>query len=121
MPVRLILGLILSLFYCHSTLASSPNIFVGSREGDPESLIQNISVIHGDYSENDVDLCVSGPDPLTLSRFYTSKDSLDIATFGGWRFQPQTFFLICPNPERSSFQTPQGTFLNFDLRKPRIA
>ena len=120
--MRLILALILSLFCTQSLLASAPNIFVGSREGDPESLVQNVSVIHGDYSELEVDLCVSGPDPLILSRSYTSQDSLDVASFGGWRFQPQTFFLICPTPKQDSFQnpyldifvgTPEGSLLKF--------
>lgn len=62
-----------------------------------------------------MDLCVSGPDALTLSRFYTSKDTLDIATFGGWRFQPQTYFLIRPNPDRGDFQTHQGSFECLDI------
>ena len=104
--MRLILALILSLCCTQNLLANAPNIFVGSREGDPESLVQNVSVIHGDYSELEVDLCVSGPDPLVLSRFYTSQDTLDVAGFGGWRFQPQTFLLMCPHPEQDSFQTP---------------
>jgi len=114
--MRVVLALILYLFFCQEAIAnSSSTIFVGSREGDPESLVKNISTIHGDYSELEVDLCVSGPDLLTLSRFYASKDSLDIATFGGWRFQPQTFFLIRPNPDRDDFQTIQGTFECLDI------
>jgi RHS repeat-associated protein len=111
-----VLSLLLSIFFFVEAVAQSPNtIFVGSREGDPDSLVKNVSTIHGDYSELEVDLCVSGPDPLILSRFYTSKDRLDSATFGGWRFQPQTFFLICPNPDRSGYQTPQGSFECLDI------
>jgi len=104
--MRLILALILCLFCTQNLPASAPHIFVGSREGDPESLVQNVSVIHGDYSELEVDLYIFGPDPLVLSRFYTSQDTLDVASFGGWRFQPQTFLLMCPHPEQDSFQTP---------------
>ncbi len=120
--MRLILALILSLFCTQNLPASAPSVFVGSREGDPESLVQNVSVIHGDYSELEVDLCVSGPDPLVLSRFYTSQDSLDVASFGGWRLQPQIFFQVCPTPKQDSFQnpyldifvgTPEGSLLKF--------
>lgn len=115
--MRCLLGVIVSFFcFQHAFSEQSPDvIFAGSREGDPESLVKNVSTIHGDYSELEVDLCIPGPDPLIVSRFYTSKDRLDIATFGGWRFQPQTFFLICPNPDRSSFQIPQGNFECLDI------
>ncbi|MDJ0652183.1 MAG: hypothetical protein QNJ27_04190 [Simkaniaceae bacterium] len=114
--MRPILVQILSLFYCCASLASPSSIpFLGSLEGDPASLVKNVSVIHGDYSELEVDLCISGPDPLILSRFYTSQDSLDIASFGAWRFLPQSFFLICPDPKQESRQTSDGTFEGLNI------
>lgn len=117
MIMRCLLGIILSFVCCQHAFSeqSFNTIFVGSREGDPESLVKNVSTIHGDYSELEIDFCLPGPDPIIISRFYTSKDTLDIATFGGWRFQPQTFFLICPNPDRDGFQTPQGNFECLDI------
>lgn len=116
--MRLILILLLGLCCYGEAIASaslSNALFLGSREGDPASIVKNVSTIHGDYSELEVDLCISGPDPLILSRFYTSRDPLDIATFGAWRFQPQTFFLICPDPKQGSYQTPQGIFEGLDI------
>ncbi len=66
---------------------------LGSREGDPASIVEGVSTIHGDYSELEVDLIVSGPDPLVLSRFYSSHDTPASAHFGGWRFFAQMYSL----------------------------
>ena len=53
MMMRCLLGVIVSFFcFQHAFSEQSFNtIFVGSREGDPESLVKNVSTIHGDYSE----------------------------------------------------------------------
>jgi len=98
MRMRYFLGIIISFFFFQNAFSeqSLNTIFTGSREGDPASIVKNVSTIHGDYSELEIDLCIPGPDPLIVSRFYTSKDTLDVARFGGWRFHPQTFFLIGP-------------------------
>ena len=114
--MRLILIIVLSLFYSQQAIATpSATLFLGSREGDPASLVKNVSTINGDYSEIETDLVVSGPDLLILSRFYTSQDTLDIASFGAWRFQPQTFFLICGDPKQGGYQTPQGIFEGLNI------
>ena len=77
------MGLICSLFCFLQPLAA--------RESDPESFVENVSTIFGDYSEVEVDLIVPSPDSLLLSRFYSSQDTFQIANFGGWRFNPHCF------------------------------
>ncbi|MCB1075530.1 MAG: hypothetical protein KDK59_08365 [Simkania sp.] len=69
-------------------------VCLGSREGDPTSVVKNVSVIHGDYSEIEVDLIVSAPDPLILSRYYGSRDLSFLANLGGWRFYSQCFLYL---------------------------
>lgn len=87
---------------------SHNNIYLGSREGDPASLVRNVSVIHGDYSEVEVDLVVSAPTPIILSRYYSSQDLSHIANLGGWRFYPQCFLYLKKDPEKRSFISPNG-------------
>lgn len=107
--VRLILlSLCLQLYTVEHTLIQS---YLGSREGDPASLIKNVSVIHGDYSEREVDLVVPGPDPLALSRYYSSRDTLsNNVSFGGWRFQPHCFLRILQEDHPRSYTTAEGKF-----------
>ncbi len=108
--MRLILTFILSLFCFQKGIANpSSMVFLGSREGDPESLIQNVSTINGDYSEIEVDLIVPGPDPLILSRFYSSQDDRSLATFGGWRFCPQCVLFLERDPSQH-YTTLEGIF-----------
>ena len=84
--------------------------YLGSREGDPASLVENVSTIHGDYTEVEVDLTVSSPDSLILSRFYSSRDTLQTANFGGWRFNPHCFLSIQKDPKGKSYTTAEGKF-----------
>jgi hypothetical protein len=74
--IRLLFGFVACLFYFQYTnaQASISEIYLGSREGDPASLVENVSTIHGDYTEVEVDLVVTAPDSLILSRFYSSRD-----------------------------------------------
>jgi YD repeat-containing protein len=83
---------------------------LGSRESDPESLVQNVSTIHGDYTEVEVDLVVPSPDSLILSRFYSSRDTLQIASLGGWRFNPHCFLTMQKDPEAKTYTDGKGTF-----------
>lgn len=74
-------GVVLGFFYFQYALASENSlsrIYLGSREGDPASIVENVSTIHGDYTEVEVDLTVSAPDSLILSRFYSSRDTIEI-------------------------------------------
>ncbi|MDR2539352.1 MAG: hypothetical protein LBC45_01855 [Chlamydiales bacterium] len=110
--MRYLLNLIVS-FFCFAnafTSESLSQIYLGSREGDPTSLVENVSTIHGDYSEYEVDLVVPGPDSLVLSRCYSSKDSLSVATLGGWRFYPQCFLTTQKDPKGKTYTTSEGTF-----------
>lgn len=52
--MRLLLGLIASLFFFQAADAAQTSIseiYLGSREGDPASLVENVSTINGDYTE----------------------------------------------------------------------
>lgn len=70
---------------------------VDSWEADPESLIEQVSVIYGDYSEGVVDMVVLAPDPLVVSRFYSSRDMG--GNLGGWRFFPEAWLTLERGPE----------------------
>lgn len=85
-------------------------IYLGSREGDPASIVENVSTIHGDYTEVEVDVTVSSPDTLVLSRFYSSKDTLSVATFGGWRFNPHCFLRTQKDLKAKTYSSSEGTF-----------
>lgn len=89
---------------------SLSEIYLGSREGDPDSLVENVSTIHGDYTEVEVDLMVSAPDSLILSRFYSSRDTLGTANFGGWRFNPHCFLSVQKDPKGKSYTSAEGKF-----------
>jgi len=43
----------------HAAESSINNAYLGSRENDPESIVENVSTIHGDYSDYEIDLSVS--------------------------------------------------------------
>lgn len=94
----------------YSTQASLSEIYLGSREGDPASIVENVSVIHGDYTEIEVDVTVASPDSLVLSRFYSSRDTLPIASFGGWRFNRHCFLMMEKDPGNKTYSTPAGKF-----------
>ncbi len=104
---------LVSLFCFHQVSAvQAPisGIYLGSREGDPASIIENVSTIHGDYTEVEVDLTVASPDSLVLSRFYSSRDTLPIASFGGWRFNPHCFLTVEKDPKGKMYSSTEGKF-----------
>ncbi len=109
---RTIIGLIATLFYLQNAIGydALASGYLGSREGDPSSLVENVSTIHGDYTEIEVDLTVTAPDSLILSRFYSSRDTLQTATLGGWRFNPHCFLSIRKDPKGKSYSTAEGKF-----------
>lgn len=90
--------------------SSVAEIYLGSREGDPASLVDNVSTIHGDYTEVEVDLTVASPDSLVLSRFYSSRDPLSVASLGGWRFNTHCFLTMKKDPGNQTYTTSEGTF-----------
>lgn len=81
-----------------------------SRENDPASFVENVSTINGDYTELEIDLTIPAPDSLIISRFYSSKDNLQTATFGGWRFNQQCFLRMQKDPKNQTYKTSEGTF-----------
>ncbi len=108
--MKWVFNLIISLLCLQVLEASTSQIYLGSRESDPASLVENVSTIHGDYTEVEVDLTVSSPDSLVLSRFYTSRDTLQTANFGGWRFNPHCFLSIQKDPKDKPYTTSEGKF-----------
>ena len=110
---RYLLGLVLGFFCFQNAIAkesSASSVYLGSREGDPAGLVENVSTVHGDYTEIEVDLTVPAPDSLVLSRFYSSRDSIQTANFGGWRFSPHCFLSIQKDPKGKTYKTGEGTF-----------
>src|SRR5580700_7103684 len=103
--MKWVFNLIIFLLCRQSLEASASQIYLGSRESDPASLVENVSTIHGDYTEVEVDLIVPSPDSLILSRFYSSRDTIQTATFGGWRFNPQCFLSIRKDPKGKTYTT----------------
>lgn len=74
-------------------LLSSFSLYgVDSWEADPDSLVEQVSVIYGDYSEGVVDMVVFAPDPLVVSRFYSSRG--EGGNLGGWRFFPEIWLTL---------------------------
>jgi hypothetical protein len=112
--MRYLLGLILACFWFLEAGAvenSLHNTYLGSRENDPESLVENVSTIHGDYSDYEIDLIVPGPDSLVFSRYYSSRDSLLAGTsLGGWRFNPHCFLSIQKEIRPRTYTTTEGKF-----------
>ncbi|NGX47001.1 MAG: tRNA nuclease WapA [Chlamydiae bacterium] len=111
--MRFLIVLIFGFFSISNAIgsdASQSSIYLGSREGDPASIVENVSTIHGDYSEVEVDLIVPGPDSLVLSRFYTSKDSLSATSLGGWRFYPQCTLSVQKDSKKKTFSSAEGKF-----------
>ncbi len=62
-----------------------------SLAGDPRGIVDNVSVIHGDYIAVETDAEVSAPDPIALRRSYRSSTRASTTNFGGWNFNPHCF------------------------------
>ncbi len=105
-----LINFVLGFFCFQQSFAHDPSIYIGSRESDPASLVENVSTIYGDYTEIEVDLTVSAPDSLILSRFYSSRDTLQTANFGGWRFNPHCFLRVQKDPKGKAYTTSEGKF-----------
>jgi RHS repeat-associated protein len=113
--MRCIFGIVIGFFHLLNAFADEhlSKIYLGSREGDPASIVENVSTIHGDYSEYEIDLIVPGPDSLVLSRFYTSRDSIEVITptnLGGWRFYSQCFLTVQKDSKWKTYTTSEGKF-----------
>jgi RHS repeat-associated protein len=112
--MRYLLGLILALFWfveVSATENSFHNTYLESKEGDPASWAENVSTIHGDYSDYEIDLIVPGPDSLVLSRSYSSHDNhLISSSLGGWRFNSHCFLSVYKDPQARTYTTAEGKF-----------
>ncbi|PIS02509.1 MAG: hypothetical protein COT85_04915 [Chlamydiae bacterium CG10_big_fil_rev_8_21_14_0_10_42_34] len=109
-----LLNLTLALFFflqAHAVESSVNIAYLEARENDPESIIENVSTIHGNYTDYEIDLVVPGPDSLVLSRFYSSEDPLlGGASLGGWRFHPHCFLSIQKEARPKTYTTAEGKF-----------
>ena len=85
-------------------------LYLGSREGDPEGFIENVSTIHGDYSEYAIDLAIPGPDPLILSRYYSSREGSSLTSLGGWHFYSHCYLTLQNDPKGKFYTTSEGRF-----------
>lgn len=57
--MRYLLNLTLALLWLLRANAEDRLVnsaYLGSRENDPESIVENVSVIHGDFSDYEIDL-----------------------------------------------------------------
>ncbi len=78
---------------------------------DPESIVENVSTINGDYSDYEIDLNILGPDSLVLSRYYSSRAPLlGRASLGGWHFNPHCFLSIQKEALAKTYTTAEGKF-----------
>ena len=75
-----------------------------SREYDPSTLIQNVSTINGNYSDHGIDLSVSGPDSLVLSRAYNSNAG------DSWRFLPHCYLYVEKDLDAKRCTIAEGAF-----------
>lgn len=110
--MRFIIGFITFILIIQQYIYAdgSQNFFLGSRESDLDSIVENVSTIHGDYTEVEVDLTVASPDSLVLSRFYSSRDTSTTASFGGWRFIPHCYLKVEKDPKNECYSTAEGKF-----------
>ncbi len=79
--------------------------------------VEHVSLVHGHYLEGVIDLTVVAPDPLVLSRFYSSRDSDRMVTIGGWCFNPHTFLSVHKDLKEGTFRVqatdPDGTISTY--------
>ena len=74
-----------------------------SREGDPSTIVENVNVIFGNYTKQEIDLIVPGVDLLTFSRYYDSH-------LGQWNFNPHCFLWVLKAEQSKTYTAADGTF-----------
>ena len=72
----------------------SSTLSIISREGDPESIVKNVNIIHGNYSELEIDAIVEGPDPLIVYRTYNSTYEISHTNLGSWQLLPHCYLRL---------------------------
>jgi Domain of unknown function (DUF6531) len=66
-------------------LLSSEETPLAAIDGIPSTMIlQCVNVITGTFQDHEVDIVMSGADPLYFERFYSSSDNRDNLLFHGW-------------------------------------
>ena len=91
----LICCLVVLLAFCTPLCSNETSLqLLGPREGHPSAIVEGVNTITGDYSEVKVDLVVPAPDPLILSRLYSSGDPPWATNFGGWRLLSKCFLSV---------------------------
>ena len=79
--------LLFLLFFFPLTLFAKESV-VPAFEGEPSAIIHNsVDAITGAFFQTELDLEVSGPEPIQMIRAYNSWDDFPDATMGmGWHF-----------------------------------
>ncbi len=57
----------------------------------PNKIVPRVNPITGDLIEEEMDLIVAGSEPLSVRRFYNHTGVYE-PRYGGWRYNPETFF-----------------------------
>lgn len=79
----------------------SASISLITTESDPDAFVHGVNVINGEYCESATDLIITGPDILTLRRFYSSNV---------WRINPERILVIGKEPFGKSCEIDKVNF-----------
>ncbi len=72
------------VIYANDEILDSQNNPLASIYGFPETNINGVNVINGDYNYSTVDFHLPGSDPLILQRSYSTSNTQRRALFDGW-------------------------------------
>jgi len=75
-------------------LSTPPPIPIADVEGEPSSYFMGtVNMITGNYCDSELDLVVPGPEPLVVSRNYSSSSGGSYSPFLGWELNHQFWVL----------------------------
>ncbi len=116
--IKQLLLFALYLFACTglAIIHATERSYVPFRKNDPASDVRGVNVIHGCFTAKETDLVIPAPDPLILTRFYSSSDELRTTDFGGWRIFPQCVLIVGQHPDGNRYAVAgerSGEFLTY--------
>ena len=112
MFVRFVVSILFAFFSLESLHADQMSaVMLPSTEADPDTFIDHcVNVINGDYCESALDIEITGPDTLTLQRYYNAKNYMTGKGVGGWRILPQTLLVTGRDPQNKECKVGQDRF-----------